>query len=552
MSCRIYLLFDLSDQHSDQTANKTLQFKVKMSFVVLRAIETLVSIASRFLSEYSQKNSIFPAMSLRYQNSRIIFGLKVRQLRVERGLSFSDLSKSTGMSVSYLNEIEKGKKSPKEDKVVVLAAALETTYEELISPVLRGKLAPVGELLHSNFLNELPLELFGIELSKVIEIIASAPIRVGAFISTLVELSRNFALKEENFYFHAVRAYQELHYNYFEDIEKAIDKFITDFEFPVKRAIPFSLLADILKKKFKYEIIEDDFTNYPELQHLRSIYVPKKKRLYLNAQLNEEQKNLQLGKELAYNYLKLKERINTSSFFKVSNFQIVLNNYIAGYFAVGLLVNRTSFLNDLRYLFGQTTWDKAYLFQLLLKYDVSPEVLFQRFNVLPNYFGITKLFFIRMIYDPETKDFSIDKELHLNRRHEPHANGLEEHYCRRWASITHLKKLITSGSGQPEVGIQFSKYAVTEEEYICFTIARPAYMPARKHVSVTIGLLVDNELREKIKFLKDPSIPRRIVGVTCERCPVSDCQERAVPPVIIEKKLRRVKIEQALKQLMNS
>ena len=114
-------------------------------------------------------------MNLTHQNSRIIFGLKVKQLRIAQGLSFAQLSKAAGMSVSYLNEIEKGKKSPKMDKINTIAEVLGTTYDELISPVLPGKLAALGELLHSNFLNELPLDLFGIELSKVVDIIAHAP-----------------------------------------------------------------------------------------------------------------------------------------------------------------------------------------------------------------------------------------------------------------------------------------------------------------------------------------------------------------------------------------
>lgn len=491
-------------------------------------------------------------MSLTHQNSKIIFGLKVKQLRLEKGLSFSDLSKATGMSVSYLNEIEKGKKSPKADKVQKLATVLETSYEELISPQLRGKLTAVGELLHSNFLNELPLELFGIELSKVIEIIANSPSRVGAFISTLVELSRNFALKEENFYFHAVRAYQELHYNYFDDIEEAVDKFIEVFQLPTTRAVPAKLLANTLKKRFKYQIVEDGLESYPDLQHLRSIFIPKQQKLILNAQLNDKQKALQLGKELAYNYLKLKSRINTSSFLKVKNFEIVLNNYIAGYFAVGLLVNRNSFIEDIKKLFNQPKWDKAFFLQLLRKYDVSPEVLFQRFNVLPTHFGITKLFFIRVIHNPATKHFKIDKELHLNRQHEPHANGLEEHYCRRWSSINHLETLANRSdkTGEPEVGVQFSKYTETADEYFCFTIARPAYMPSQNHVSVTIGLLVDAELREKIRFLDDTSISRKMVSVTCERCPILDCKERAASPTAIEKRLKKARIDNALKSLM--
>ena len=238
-------------------------------------------------------------MNLTHQNSRIIFGLKVKQLRIAQGLSFAQLSKAAGMSVSYLNEIEKGKKSPKMDKINTIAEVLGTTYDELISPVLPGKLAALGELLHSNFLNELPLDLFGIELSKVVDIIAHAPLRVGAFISTLVELSRNFEFKEENFYFNAVRAYQELHYNYFEDIEKSIAQFIKTYKLPTNRAVPVNLLSSILKKHFGYEIVEDDLKNYPELKHLRSIFIPKKKKLLLNPQLNEKQKALQLGKELS-------------------------------------------------------------------------------------------------------------------------------------------------------------------------------------------------------------------------------------------------------------
>lgn len=493
-------------------------------------------------------------MNITNQNSRIIFGLKVKQLRMQQKRSFADLSKAANLSVSYLNEIEKGKKSPKSDKITTLASALGTTYEDLVSPILTGKLAAVGELLHSNFLNELPLDLFGIELSKVIEIIANSPLRVGAFISTLVELSRNFALKEENFYFHAVRAYQELHYDYFEDIEASVEKFIAKYKLPTNRAVPVNLLANILKKQFGYEIEENDLADYPELNHLRSIYIPRKNKLILNAQLNEKQKSLQLGKELAYQYLKLKERINTSSFFKVHNFQTVLNNFIAGYFAVGLLVNKNAFQKDLKYFFEQPKWEKSYLLKLLLKYDVSPEVLFQRFNIVPQDFKMSKLFFLRMIHDPSTDSFQIDKELHLNRQHEPHANGLDEHYCRRWLSINQLKKLANNieAAGQPEVGIQFSKYTNTEDEYICFTIARPAYFPSNKNVSVTIGLIVDDDLRGKIKFLADPAIPKKQVSVTCERCPIMDCKERVMPPIAIEKREKKLKMEESLRKLMRS
>ena len=90
-------------------------------------------------------------MGTKSQNAKIIFGLKVKQLRQGKGLSFSDLAKAANMSVSYLNEIEKGKKYPKDDKINALAAVLGVSFEGLTSPELDKSLAPVSELLKSNF-----------------------------------------------------------------------------------------------------------------------------------------------------------------------------------------------------------------------------------------------------------------------------------------------------------------------------------------------------------------------------------------------------------------
>ena len=96
-------------------------------------------------------------MIAKSQNQRIILGLKVRQLRQQKNITFKELKEQTGMSVSYLNEIERGKKYPKDDKIKLLADALGEEVAVLISPDLQGNLIPIGELLQSNFLSELPL-----------------------------------------------------------------------------------------------------------------------------------------------------------------------------------------------------------------------------------------------------------------------------------------------------------------------------------------------------------------------------------------------------------
>ncbi len=510
---------------------------------------------------------------MKSQNNKIIFGLKVRQLRTAQNASFALLAEQTGMSVSYLNEIEKGKKYPKDDKIKSLAKALNTTPESLISAHLPKSLAPVETLLNSNFLNELPLDLFGIELSKVVEIIANAPLRVGAFISTLVELSRNYALREENFYFAALRSYLELHNNYFEDIEEAVNQFTKQHNIPTNKVIPAAVLGNILEKNLNYAIVENGLSTFPELKNIRAVFVPKSKELLLNATLNEQQRAFQFGKELGFNALGLKERAYTSSLLRVQTFDEALNHFKAGYFSAALLINREAFTQDIEQFLAMEKWDNGATFErLITKYTATPEMLFQRMtNVLPQFFGLSNLFFLRFIHNLVTNTFDINKELHLNRRHHPHGNGLDEHYCRRWISISLLEdiknEVATEGghfsNGKDEnarifmqkdaekgykIGIQKSRYFETEDEYLCLTLARPS--SNGRSTSLTIGILVDETTQKRVRFLNDPNIPNREVSTTCERCAVANCAERASEPIVIQRRESRLRLNDALGKIL--
>jgi XRE family transcriptional regulator, fatty acid utilization regulator len=493
-------------------------------------------------------------MSVRPQYERILLGLKIKQLRQAKGLSFADLSKQAQLSMSYLNEIEKGKKYPKEDKMQALADALGVSLEDFASLELGKSMAPVAELLQSNFLNELPLDMFGIELAKVAEIIANAPMRVGAFISTLLELSRNYALKEENFYFGALRSYLELHNNYFEDLEDAADGFVQQHGIPVERPIPSARLKQILVESYGYQVVENGLDAYLDLQKLRSVYVPTGKRLLLNGRLSAMQRAFQFGKELAFNCLQLQERANTASLLRGRTFEEVLNHSKAIYFSVALHIPRQAFVEDLQAFFANMRWDGEAFLSIMKKYEASPEMFYHRLtNILPRFFGMDKLFFLRFLHDPAADEFEVDKELHLSRRHHPHGNGLFEHYCRRWVSLSLLKDLHHM---QQEgkyldtfVRAQRSRYIGTEDEYLCLTIARPGYPSPNRNVSVTIGLLVNDELRSKIAFLDDPAIQVKAVNKTCERCAVQDCTERAAPATVVEKREEWKRIQACLTEL---
>lgn len=490
------------------------------------------------------------------QNTKIIFGLKVKQLRKQKGLSFQELKDLSGLSVSYLNEIEKGKKYPRTTKIEALAEALQTTQEELVSPQMSKNLLPLSELLNSNFLQELPLELFGIEAAKVVEIIANAPTKVGAFISSLVEISRKYELQQQHFYFSAMRSYQELHNNYFEEIEEEVSVFVKENRISTSRSISSDTLMRLLQKKYRYKIDQEGLSNHAELSSLRSVFIQKKKKLLLNYDLNDSQKSFVLGKEIAFNHLKLKERIYTSAFLKVGSFEEVLNNFKAAYFSNALLINRESLVNDLKNFFKLNRWNSMALFAIMDKYQASPEMFLHRLtNLVPQFFGIEDLFFLRFNHSPgEKEEYDLTKELHLNRQHRPHGNEIEEHYCRRWVSIWLLENLAkTQESGRyikPLIDVQRSKYLGTEDEYFCITIAKPGAPTPNTNISVTIGFLVNEKLKETITFWDDDNIPVRWVNNTCERCSIADCDERAAPPKIIENKERMAKMEAALGELL--
>ena len=75
---------------------------------------------------------------------------------------------------------------------------MEVPYDQLVSLQLDRRLAAVSELLQSNVLSDLPLDIFGVEPADLLELLAGAPSNF-RLLSTLIELSRNYGLGFEAF-----------------------------------------------------------------------------------------------------------------------------------------------------------------------------------------------------------------------------------------------------------------------------------------------------------------------------------------------------------------
>lgn len=484
---------------------------------------------------------------------KLILGLKVQQLRRDQDLSYQQLSDRTGLAVSYLHNIEKGKKYPKADKILALAKALDTDYNYLVSLDSNKKLQPIIDLLQSDFLKIFPLELFGIDIQKLIELLAYAPDKVHAFISTVIKITRNYHMQGEDFYKAALRSYQDMHDNYLQDVERAVREFKEAEGYGEHHIFTTMELEKLLQKRGIR--VDRQFLPHREaLRTIRSYFDPEEGILFLNGDLTSAQENLLLAKELGFQILGLTDRPYETRMIEVDSFDRLLNNFRASYFSVALLLDEVAMVNEVENLAAEKNWSPHLLLDLLDKYNVTPEMLLQRLaNILPAHFGIKNLFFLRFYTGPDMHKYIMTKEMHLSQLHNPHANQLDEHYCRRWVSINIIRQLRAHPGFEDHPGpiadAQVSRYWGTSNSYLCLAMAKTSRGKPEDSNSVTIGLLVNDKLRRLFRFLKDPDLKVKDVNTTCERCPIADCEARAYPPVALQMQHSHERVKKTLAEL---
>ena len=485
---------------------------------------------------------------------RYIFGFKVRHLRQKLDLSYQELAKLTGLSTSYLHDIEKGKRYPKPNKINVLAEALKVDYNYMVATNASKKLQPIIDLLNSKFFKLFPLEDFGISMEKLLELFTHTPDKVNAFISTIFKIARNYQVEEAAFYKEALRSYQDMHNNHFPEIEDAAAAFKQ--EFSIKEPLPFvqSYLEDQLFELYGIKVDKTSLAKVPNLKGIRSYFDEAKLVLHIQKGLSEAQNMFLIGRELGFQYLKISERPKITTIMKVPSFEQLLNNYKASHFAAALLMDEHQLTADLRNLARENSWNSSLINSLLEKYNVTGEMLLQRLtNILPNHFGISDLFFMRMTSNEDLSSFKMNKDLHLSQLHSPYNNGLKEHFCNRWVAITSIRqfKEAVKKDSKTEVLVdaQISQYWNTNKSYFCISIAKPSFSNPHIIVSVTIGLLITAHVKSIFHCITDPKLKTRMVHTTCERCGITDCESRLAPPTWIELKKKEEEVLDNLRQL---
>jgi transcriptional regulator with XRE-family HTH domain len=490
----------------------------------------------------------------------IIFGMKVRQARLDAGFSLSEFANLCELSPSYMTEIEKGRKHPRTDKIVKIANALGKNYDDLVSIKLPPSLTYLESTLSSSVVQRFPFNEFGFEASDLVNLLTREPDKASALLHAVLEVGRRYDLQEEEFLRAALRSYQEIHENYFPELEEASIHFSTEFgkKYPLQEKAPVSLstLDTILRQEYDYEIDDKTMGSLAELSNYRSVYVQgKSPTLYINNGLYSRQVKFILARELGYQYLGLKERSQTSTPDQIYTFQQLLNDFKAAYFGGALLMPRVAFLENLQSFFAIPAWSQELLLEMLARYNVTPEMLLYRFSELvPQFFGI-KLHFLRFHHTAGSTSYHLIKQLNMNQLLVPSGIGLFEHHCRRWLSLRLLKECIALGTPQAveemPIGIQLSEFLESQDQFLSMGFARQLVLSPEIYSSVIVGFRIDADLKNSIRFIEDPAIPRVIINETCERCPLQEnqCHVRAAEPTILMNQERKRARELSIKLL---
>ncbi|MEM9774602.1 MAG: XRE family transcriptional regulator [Chloroflexota bacterium] len=486
----------------------------------------------------------------------IIFGMKMKQARLDAGLTLTEFAKQSELSPSYVTEIEKGRKYPRTDKIMKIADVLDKEYDDLVSIRLEPPLTHLGTALSSPVLGQFPFDEFGIEMSDIVNVLTRSPDKAGALLHAVSEVGRQFDLQEQHFLWSALRSYQELHDNYFPDLEEAAAEFAAEFDLEETFPITTDQLITILEKNYRYTIDQDKLEEHSALNGYRSVFIRgRHPQLLLNTKLHPFQIRFLLAREIGYVALKLTDRAKTTPPDQVDSFQQVLNDFRASYFAGALLMPHQAMLDDIQDFFDQKEWVAESLKAMMDKYRVSPENLMYRFSeLIPQFFGLP-IHYLRVHSQGER--YRLARQLNLNRLRVPNGLAADEHFCRHWLVVRLLRELKekrvagdSTGMDTPVIGVQVSEYLDQKAWFLCFGFARE--MPLEGYDSCgIIGFRIEPNLRNTLHFSTDPEIPQVIINETCERCSLTpaQCSLRAAPPIAVERDSKRLARRKALQEL---
>ena len=459
-------------------------------------------------------------------------GSRIRRERRSKGLSQSDLSKSLGISPSYLNLLESGRRTITVPLLIKIGNELELSLKDLTIESNKRILSDVMDVLSNEMFED--LDITNLETNEFIgnnSNIAKALLVLNDSYKSLREDMQNrleimdieSSIKEKKstrLPVEIVSDFLQENKNYFDSLERKSEELRDMIGLRIGPGIGSTEIKFISYLKTEHKI---DVNIVPPEEEQKSIrrYDDKKKILFLSEMLTYTARNFHLAYQIAYfEGQGLIDKIIKENKFYSEEVIPLLKISLINYFAASLIMPYDDFLKSA----------KKYKYDveiLMHHYAASFEQVTHRLTNLqrPGNQGVPFHFLKTDIAGNVSKRFS------LSGIHIPRHGGS----CPRWNVYI---AFMNPGKIHPQISRM-------PDGKVYFCIARAYEKGIEKHGMpksfVSIGLGCDMHFAKELTYsegmdLKNKNLETPI-GVSCRICPRIDCQQRAFPPIDKDLKL---------------
>tara|TARA_B100000029_G_scaffold461973_1_gene494100 strand:- start:747 stop:2186 length:1440 start_codon:yes stop_codon:yes gene_type:complete len=457
-------------------------------------------------------------------------GSKIRKERRSKGLSQSELSKNLGISASYLNLLESGRRTITVPLLIKIGNELSLSLKDLTLESNKRLLSDIMEVLSNELFEDLD-----ITNQETTEFINNNPNIAKALLSlndsykslrddmqnrleTLDVESSIGEKKSTRLPVEIVSDFLQENKNYFDNLEKRADIIRHKIYFEEgHRTIGHNLIQYLLNEhNIKVKVV----TTGEEEKSVKK-FDERTKTLFLSEMLTYSARNFHLAYQIGYSDAQsiIDEIISNHKIYSeelISLLKISLLNY----FAAALLMPYEDFLNNAK--------KYKYDIEILMHhYAASFEQITHRLTNLqrPGNEGVPFHFLKTDIAGNVSKRFS------LSGIHIPRHGGS----CPRWNVYL---AFMNPGKIQPQI-------SKMPDGKVYFCIARAFEKGIQKHGMprsfVSIGLGCDIQYAKELTYSEGMDLTNKKletqIGVSCRICPRVDCQQRAFPPIDKDLKL---------------
>lgn len=456
-------------------------------------------------------------------------GSKVRKERRSKGLSQSVLSKKLGISASYLNLIESGRRTITVPLLIKIGNELSLSLKDLTVENNKRLLSDVMEVLSNELFEDLD-----ITNHDTAEFISNNPNIAKALLALndtyrslrddtqnrLEALDVESSVKERKssrLPVEIVSDFLQENKNYFDVLEKKAESIRQEIYFEEgHRTIGHSLIQHLFKEhSTKVKVVTPE-----ENEKSVKRYDRNKNTLFVSEMLNYSSRNFHLAYQIAFfegeeviNKIINKNKISSQDV--IDLLKISLLNYLAS----AILMPYDDFLN--------ATKKFRYDVELLMHhFATSFEQVTHRLTNLqkPNNEGVPFHFL------KTDNAGNVSKRFSLSGIHIPRHGGA----CPRW-------NVYSAFSSPGKINTQISRMP---DGKVYFCIARAFEKGIEKYGAiksfVSIGLGCDMRYAKELTYADGMDLQNKKletpIGISCRICPRTDCEQRAFPP--IDKDLR--------------